>query len=697
MPASQENYEKNIGSHDMNDALRLLYPHIRERENNVHLPRRWDSTQASSYLELHPNGLIVTFKKNASIQGDKDPSGVVRSDSHIPASVGTYYFEVRILHGHRGVHTMGVGLSKHGGELNRMPGWDPNCYGYHGDDGNFFSACGHGTAYGPRFGTGDVIGCGMDTTLNEVFFTKNGKHLRVAHTCKPGELDSMYPTVGLKTPGERLFVNFGQTDFVFDFDGYRDHLNNRKIRMLEDVQMPTDIGSHMDRMVASFLGHSGALETLKCFEKVARLERPVDHEFVKKRKEISDMVLSATNGAVIQEKIEEYFPGCLEKQKKVQLILLCLRYIDLANTMQKAPPSFRATTDEPRDTSPVQEIRSRPPKLLKGTHCKSTKRVREQKKHPKVHTPPPVRRTDAKANEDLCLKNSKIDSFYTDEDTGEEMISIDGLCITKRMYVELYTSDEYGKLAYLINLGREIMLMASTTEKQLTEGDRKILEAALMHGLAHNPVERHPLNAGQRRYISNVVIKMINDYKPPGSQDPPAIQAPPAPSAPSTSSSKPEKSERKKEKEKKKAEDGEEKKKEEKQPLGPEKREIYSELRGLFLAWKGLHHDAASRDSAVAAIYFMRNMALEELKFEEKPVVYSDEPMEQENGGDAGASSAPPESMAPAPPPAAPVPAHHPIEVVHPRMAQFYEHRMDPGVGIGGMDVDEEDEEEEDM
>ncbi|KAF1769693.1 hypothetical protein GCK72_001510 [Caenorhabditis remanei] len=596
-----EDLEKHLTPHEFNETLRILYPHIRERENDVRLPRRWDATQASSYLELHPNGFSVNFKRNASIQGDKDPSGVVRADFHIPASVGTYYFEVSILHGHRGC--MGVGLSKQGGELNRMPGWDPHCYGYHGDDGNFFSACGHGTAYGPKFGTGDVIGCGIDTTLNMVFFTKNGKHLGVALECKPGELEDLYPTVGLKTPGERLVANFGQTEFMFDFDGYRDILNNKKIRMLEDVKVPPNFGNHMDRVVASFLAHTGATETLKSFSKVAKLDRPIDHEFVRKRK----------------EKLLEYFPGCLQNQNRVQLIFLCLRYIDLANTMQKAPPSFRSSIDEHqnRPISPT-EIRAKPPKLLKGNHCKSTKRTRESQKkqsNPKVHTPPPVRRTDAKATEDLCIKNSNIDRFYTDEDTGEEMISIDGLNITKRMYVELYTSDEYGKLSYIIKLGREIMRLAGSVENQLTKKDRQILETSMMMVLCPNPLEKYPLKASDRRYISNVIKETINNY---------------APSTPS----KPSKPVNEKEKEKKK--DGKNKEKKEKEVEKVEKveeketRKIYSELRGLFLAWKGIHYDLSSRDGVPASIYFMRNMVLDELKFPEKPIEYSDEPMEQE-------------------------------------------------------------------
>lgn len=34
--------------------------------------------------------------------------------------------------------------------------------GYHGDDGNKFHRSGRGQRFGPRFGAGDTIGCGLD-------------------------------------------------------------------------------------------------------------------------------------------------------------------------------------------------------------------------------------------------------------------------------------------------------------------------------------------------------------------------------------------------------------------------------------------------------------------------------------------------------------------------------------------------------
>lgn len=49
---------------------------------------------------------------------------------------------------------MGIGLSAQGVSMNRLPGWDKNSYGYHGDDGHSFCSSGTGQPYGPTFSTG---------------------------------------------------------------------------------------------------------------------------------------------------------------------------------------------------------------------------------------------------------------------------------------------------------------------------------------------------------------------------------------------------------------------------------------------------------------------------------------------------------------------------------------------------------------
>lgn len=58
-----------------------------------------------------------------------------------------------------------------------MPGWSKGSWGYHGDDGNIYSEYGTGSNYGPRYSTGDVIGCGYLGETGSIFYTKNRKFL----------------------------------------------------------------------------------------------------------------------------------------------------------------------------------------------------------------------------------------------------------------------------------------------------------------------------------------------------------------------------------------------------------------------------------------------------------------------------------------------------------------------------------------
>ena len=99
-----------------------------------------------------------------------------------------------------------------------MPGWEEHSWGYHGDDGHLFSGPGTSKPYGPKFGTGDIIGCGFDFRTMSSFYTKNGVYLGIAFENVTGR--SIFPFVGFKTPGERLRANFGQHDFKFDIAQY---------------------------------------------------------------------------------------------------------------------------------------------------------------------------------------------------------------------------------------------------------------------------------------------------------------------------------------------------------------------------------------------------------------------------------------------------------------------------------------------
>ena len=86
---------------------------------------------------------------------------------------------------------MGIGLSCLGVNLNRLPGWEKNSYGYHADDGCLFSSSATGQTYGPTFTTGDVVGCGLNYISRSIFFTKNGINLGTAISDLPVILMSL--------------------------------------------------------------------------------------------------------------------------------------------------------------------------------------------------------------------------------------------------------------------------------------------------------------------------------------------------------------------------------------------------------------------------------------------------------------------------------------------------------------------------
>lgn len=73
--------------------------------------------------------------------------------------------------------SIGIGFSSKGVTLSRLPGWEPESWAYHGDDGNSFCCQTSGKHYGPPFTAGDIIGCGVNFRTGSAFFTKNGDHL----------------------------------------------------------------------------------------------------------------------------------------------------------------------------------------------------------------------------------------------------------------------------------------------------------------------------------------------------------------------------------------------------------------------------------------------------------------------------------------------------------------------------------------
>ena len=178
------------------------------------LPSHWNIREKYTSLELaSPNFLRVIYRGPGKTDQD---AASIRANVPIPPEMGIFYYEVKIVNkGKEGF--IGIGLSAANVSLNRLPGWEKDSYGYHGDDGHAFSCSGVGKTYGPTFTTGNIIGCGINFLDQTVFYTKDGNMVGTAFT---NVRNHLYPTVGLRTQGEVVEANFGQSAFLFDIDGY---------------------------------------------------------------------------------------------------------------------------------------------------------------------------------------------------------------------------------------------------------------------------------------------------------------------------------------------------------------------------------------------------------------------------------------------------------------------------------------------
>jgi len=148
------------------------------------------------YLEI--SGLDVRYRGPGS--DDRD-AAAVRTNHPVPSRCPIFYYEVEIVNKGRDGF-IGVGFAVQDVKLDRLPGWEPHSYGYHGDDGHVFNGRGTGRPYGPVFGTGDWIGVIFNRVERTISFTKKGYDLGVAF--ENVAEDALYPSVGFRTPDEEV-------------------------------------------------------------------------------------------------------------------------------------------------------------------------------------------------------------------------------------------------------------------------------------------------------------------------------------------------------------------------------------------------------------------------------------------------------------------------------------------------------------
>eukprot|EP00038_Savillea_parva_P031779 m.90395 g.90395 ORF g.90395 m.90395 type:complete len:431 (+) comp9858_c0_seq2:253-1545(+) len=294
----------------------------------VPVPTCWNEKDKSPLLEV-TQGLQVRYQGRGD--SDKDAASV-RANHPISPSLGLFYFEVTIRDKGRDGY-IGIGLCTASTNTNRLPGWEKNSYGYHGDDGNAFSCSGTGNEYGPQFTTNDVIGCCVNYFDFTCFYTKNGTKLPIAFRDidrkDEGKPVRLYPCVGLRTPNEAIEANFGQTPFVFDIESEWRELRERARTMVESTVLSAPAWQHqLNQIVTSYLVHHGYSETAETLARDTDTTIDESKQTIEARQHIRDLILSGQVETAITV-VEEKFPTVFPNNAALLFRLRCRRFIEM--------------------------------------------------------------------------------------------------------------------------------------------------------------------------------------------------------------------------------------------------------------------------------------------------------------------------------------------------------------------------------
>ncbi|KAJ8105068.1 hypothetical protein OPT61_g10403 [Boeremia exigua] len=365
----------SVNLHKMAASHRGLTHEVVERapvfvdEPTLPWPTGWNESDKFAQLDIEDGGRQAKFSGS---QKTHDEAASVRADCAMPRQCGIYYYEVTVVSKGKDGRMIGVGFSGPKVALSRIPGWEPDSFAYHGDDGQIFNNTTSGKNYGPKFGTLDVIGCGINFRTNTAFFTKNGHMLGTAfRDLKPNM--PYYPTIGMKKPGETLRANFGQEPFAFDIDKM---VQDEKAAIQEEINQTKfaasaaslDETQFIHRLISQYLAHDGYVETAQAFAKEtvdeARALANDDDATIPYHEAVEDM--DALNrqkirAAILEGDIDKalkhtqaYYPSVLHNNENIYFKLRCRKFIEMIrecnelNTQCQSPhTSKRSATSIP--------------------------------------------------------------------------------------------------------------------------------------------------------------------------------------------------------------------------------------------------------------------------------------------------------------------------------------------------------------
>ncbi|MCJ1350302.1 MAG: hypothetical protein MMC33_000283 [Icmadophila ericetorum] len=362
-PGSLSSSSSSVSLHRMAPSHRGMtyeiveHPPQVEDDSIASLPSKWAEVDRYGGLEIAPDGLDVRYTGNHKVQ--EHEAAAARTDHPIPPQCGIYYYEVTIISkGKDGM--IGVGFSGPKASLEKLPGWEPESWAYHGDDGKSFCCHSTGKSYGPTFGTGDVVGCGINFMTGSAFFTKNGVSQGIAF--KDLKDVKLYPSVGMQRPGAQLKVNFGQQPFQFDIDSIMKEQREKVKTEYNSISAASlrpehDEDTLIKELVAQFLAHDGFVETAKSFAAEIRSEAKALHnrsDSILRGFEIDDdkdaVNRQKIRAAILEGDIDKalkctraYYPYVLQDNHQINFRLRCRKFIEM---MRQCAELRRQTPDK---------------------------------------------------------------------------------------------------------------------------------------------------------------------------------------------------------------------------------------------------------------------------------------------------------------------------------------------------------------
>ena len=150
-----------------------------------------------------------------------------------------FYYEIQFLEQYQDPwndETLVIGYGSTHTNINSNPGWKPNTFGYHTDDGSFQYNGKCINNFGPLCMQGDIVGAGIiyeENNMYTPFFTYNGK---IINKKLPAIFISseIVPMIGFDH-SHKIKYNFGKDTFKFSIELLKEQLLTNKIFSLKNT------------------------------------------------------------------------------------------------------------------------------------------------------------------------------------------------------------------------------------------------------------------------------------------------------------------------------------------------------------------------------------------------------------------------------------------------------------------------------